>query len=314
MPTPNVGKTVISLYYPETRAIVDQLWGEKPHELYERAYEGHQENHHLAYLEAWKDWSGVDVRAFPHAYATSGASEPIKDIILTALPSARLHVFRGEYEGYARIAEGRGMPVIRHESQGNLLEAHLRPDDLVFLSDPSAIDGEHVEGLGAFLYYLERRNPGVKVVVDMAYVGACARHWRLDPSSHPNVHAVLFSLSKPFGVYGHRIGGAFCRQEIPSLYGNKWFKNYFSLQLGLRLMESTGDAESLPRRYAARQKALIDGLKAAGDLPESAMPAGVVLLARGPEGPEEFMRAPGRYRFCLTPALDRIINPEGGAR
>jgi len=206
------------------------------------------------------------------------------------------------------------MPVIRHADQESLIKGHLRPDDLVFLSDPSAIDGEHVEGLGAFLYYLRQRLPEVKVVLDMAYVGACSRLIRLDPSACPNVHAVLFSLSKPFGVYGHRIGGAFCRREIPSLVGNKWFKNYFSLQLGMRLMESTGDAESLPRRYAVHQKAVIDHLKVTGELPKSAEPANVVLLARGTQGPEEHMRAAGRYRFCLTPALDRKLNPEGGAR
>jgi len=314
MPSPNVVRTVISLYYPETRAILDALWAEKPHELYERGYEGRQENYHVPFLEAWKDWSRVNVRAFPHAYPTAGASEPIKDIILSAPISTRLHVFQGEYEGYSRIAEGRRMPVIRHESQAALIDAHLRPDDLIFISDPSAIDGEYVEGLGAFLYYLGRRHPDVRVVIDMAYVGACARTCPLDPSAYPNVHAVLFSLSKPFGVYGHRIGGAFCRQEIPSLVGNKWFKNYFSLQLGLRLMESTGDAESLPSRYAAHQKAVINQLKATGELPESAEPANVVLLARGSEGPEAFMRASGRYRFCLTPALDRKLNPEGGTR
>jgi histidinol-phosphate/aromatic aminotransferase/cobyric acid decarboxylase-like protein len=314
MRSPNIVKTVISLYYPETRAIVDELWAEKPHELYERAYEGRQENFHVPYLEAWKDWSGVDVRAFPHAYATGGASEPIKDIILLAPISSRLHVFRGEYEGYARIAEGRQMPVIRHESPEELLGGHLRPDDLIFLSDPSAIDGEFEPGLEGFLSDLERRDPRVKVVVDMAYVGACSRHTPIDPSAHPNVHAVLFSLSKPFGVYGHRIGGAFCRQEIPTLVGTKWFKNYFSLQLGLRLMESSLDAEGLPNRYAAHQQAAINHLKVIGELPASAVQANVVLLARGTDGPEDFMRAPGRYRFCLTPALDRKLNPEGGTR
>ena len=35
--------------------------------------------------------------------------------------------------------------------------------------------------------------------------------------THPNVRAVLWSLSKPFGVYYHRIGGIWSRDEIPTM-------------------------------------------------------------------------------------------------
>src|SRR5690348_15672568 len=109
-----IARTVYSYYYPETRRLVGQLWREEPHQLYDDAWERDLEGPHLPYLDAWKRWSGVDVSGFPHGYPTNGASEALKDLIMLMPAGARVHVFEGEYEGYARYAQARGMETIVH--------------------------------------------------------------------------------------------------------------------------------------------------------------------------------------------------------
>src|SRR4029453_14723702 len=69
----------------------------------------------------------------------------------------------------------------------------------------------------------------------------------------PSVQALAFSLSKPFGVYYDRIGGMLCRKAMPSLFGNQWFKNLTSLQLGQALIDRH-DVFDLPRRYRSIQR------------------------------------------------------------
>ena len=73
------------------------------------------------------------------------------------------------------------------------------------------------------------------------------------PPDSPAVQALAFSLSKPFGVYYDRIGGVLCRNAMPSLFGNQWFKNLTSLQLGAALLERH-DVFDLPRRYKNVQR------------------------------------------------------------
>lgn len=297
-------KTVYSFYYPEARSVVGRLWREEPHHLYDKAWEKKPEESHLPYLETWTRWSGVDVSAFPHGYPTNGASEALKDLILLMPEGARLHVFEGEYEGYARFAQARRMPVIVHERDWRrAIPGDFRRGDLCFISNPSAVDGEYWEGFDGFARTLQAYYPFVGIVLDVSYQGTVQRHRPIEASRHPNVRAVVFSLSKPFGVYGHRVGGCFSRQEIGTLYGNKWFKNYFSIELGRSLMERY-PVDALPKKYAAGQRAVIERAIASARLPAEAVPSNVVLLARSALGDAEYRRAPGTYRYCLTPGLE----------
>src|SRR5918999_601042 len=52
-----VRRTVYGFVYPETRALVDSLWAERPHALYAEAYRDRQDTLHLPFLEAWARWS-----------------------------------------------------------------------------------------------------------------------------------------------------------------------------------------------------------------------------------------------------------------
>jgi hypothetical protein len=120
--------------------------------------------------------------------------------------------------------------------------------------------------------------------------------------------AVLWSLSKPFGVYYHRVGGLLTRAEVPALRGHHWFKNLFSLALGERLMATYAPGQ-LPAAYSAHQTRAIARAKDAGAVDPEARASDVVLLAHGPAADErfaEYRRGEGQ-RYCLSPAMDAAI-------
>jgi len=326
-------KTVYSLYFPETREIVDTLWRERPHHLYEKNYTKRQDAMHGAFLAAYRDWvgrAGVTLgEGFAHEYPTAGASEGIQALLARIATSARpgtrprVHVLDGEYEGYLHVAAALGLETIAHERAPDAwrrsLTEHARAGDWFFVSQPSAIDGCVWDGLPELVRWLADRLPEVEVAVDLTYVGSVAHPMRIDLSA-PNVGVVLASLSKPFGVYYHRVGALLSRTPFASLYGNLWFKNLFSLALGERLLRAYEPCD-LPARYAPLQRAVIQQAVAAGDAPSQARPSDVVLLACARVEGEpsarftDFVRiresAASVMRFCLTPALDALIAEKG---
>lgn len=327
-----VCRTVYGIYWPETRRIVDALWQSRPHRWYERNYDRRQDAMHGPFLERWRSWVGeAGVRlgdGYAHAYPLAGANEGIHALLAHLASRAgetrpRVHVFEGEYEGYPHIAAALGLEVKTHARDPELyaitLAAAARPGDLFFLSQPSAIDGDVWPGMAGFLAWLGREAPGVSVAVDLTYVGAVARDYTID-LDQPNVAALLFSLSKPFGVYYHRVGGLLARQPQALLHGNLWFKNLFSLHLGERLMAEHG-ARDLPRRYQPLQQRTLDAGIAAGVIDAAAKPSDAVMLASATlagasdAAHGEFVRCVGRegtgLRWCLAPGMDGLLPAEG---
>jgi hypothetical protein len=136
---------------------------------------------------------------------------------------------------------------------------------------------------------------------------------------------VVWSLSKPFGVYYHCIGGLIARAEIPTLRGHHWFKNLFSVQLGERLM-AAHPAGELPARYRDRQHEALERTRAAGLVAADARPSDVVMLAHAswtpppratswptsPRGECVGMRAPplGADRAPVATLYRRLIEVE----
>lgn len=107
----------------------------------------------------------------------------------------------------------------------------------------------------------------------------------------------------------------FCRSENPGLFGNQWFKNLTSLQLGIRLMERF-DVFAMGRSYAGVQDRVAEDAGQALGL--ALMPADVFILAQAtagadadPEMASYLTRAPGaidaRPRLCLTPGMAERI-------
>jgi hypothetical protein len=323
-------RTVYGIYYPETRRIVDDLWAQRPHHWYERNYEKRQDAMHGPLLTRWRSWSrdaGVHLGdGFAHQYPTAGANEGIHAVLAHLAsrpgePRPRVHVFEGEYEGYPHIAAALGLEVRTHardpELYATTLAASARPGDWFFLSQPSAIDGDVWPGLAGFLAWLHRESPAVSVAVDLTYVGAVARDFTIDLDS-ANVAVALFSLSKPFGVYYHRVGGLLARQPLALLHGNLWFKNLFSLHLGERLMAEHA-AHDLPRRYLPVQQRALSAAIAEGVVDPSARASDAVMLATATVGSGdggEFFRCATRegisLRWCLAPGIDALVSREGG--
>jgi hypothetical protein len=312
----DVTRTVFGIYYPETRQIVDQLWQERPHHWYERNYTGRQDPMHRGCLARWRAWVGeAGVRlgdGYPFECPTAGASEGIHALLAlhATRGGRRIHVLEGEYEGYAIIGAALGLEVVIHQRAGwRESIARAQPGDQLWISQPSAIDGDLWSDFGSLVEHLATRAPGVRLIADLTYVGAVAGQTPIDLSS-PIIDAVLWSLSKPFGVYYHRIGGLIARAEIPTLRGHHWFKNLFSLQLGERLM-AAHPAGELAARYRDHQRDALARTRAAGLVAADARPSDVIMLAHAPGSPTSehaaYARGPG-LRFCLSPLMDRMIN------
>lgn len=323
-------KTVYSLYYPETRRIVDALWREAPHHLYERNYTKRQDAMHGPFLDGWRRFAtaaGVTLGdGFPHEYPVAGANEGIFALIsrLGARPATerpRVHVFHGEYEGFLHLAAAAFLETRFHsrdpERYRESFRRDARPGDWVFVSQPSAIDGNVWSGFPELVSFLNEKLPEVPVCIDLTYVGAVACDYAIDLTS-PNIAAVIASLSKPFGVYYHRIGVTLSREPIQSLYGNLWFKNLFSLALGERLVTEYGPRD-LPKRYQSLQSQVVERAALETEIPPDARACDVVLLASAtlPAGAEpdarfrDFVRARDEsatvLRFCLSPGMDALL-------
>ena len=292
-----VSTTVYSLVYPETKALLTELWEGQPHGMYEAPWTSRQDAMHHDFFTTWAAWSGQDgvARSHPHAYPTSGSSEAIRDAICLMAarsPRPRLVMLDGDYEGYPALAAAYGVEVVRlwRESWREALAGLQGPVE-AFLSQPSSIDGNAWGDFDAFVDAF----PG-PVNVDLCYIGCTTRDVPVE-LDHPKIERVFFSLSKVFGVYYHRIGGVWSRSEMPGLWGNRWFKNLFSLHFGTELM----------RRYRcgelARAAAPVQAAVAASYPRADLVPSEVVLLATAPEGEAAFTRSSGIARYCLTPGL-----------
>jgi histidinol-phosphate/aromatic aminotransferase/cobyric acid decarboxylase-like protein len=300
--------------------MVRRLWAEQPELLYECSYDDVQDAAHGVFLDAWSQWvkpavSGLGT--FGHRYVTNGSSEAIRETIWNLGGSARarglgacLHVFAGEYEGYAAYARAAGITVVTHDRTKWRDEQIYTTDALHawYVSQPSATDGNVWPELPELIATLAERN--VTIAVDLAYVGAAPKLPHLDLSS-PNVAHVFFSLSKVFGVFYHRVGGVLSRQPLLGLEGNKWFKNIFSLYLGTSLIREAASPRMLATRYQRFQVDACRLLREEHGIPLT--PSDAILLATSPLGnyPINFRRGP-LYRWCLTPTMDRLMRDELG--
>jgi histidinol-phosphate/aromatic aminotransferase/cobyric acid decarboxylase-like protein len=254
---------------------------------------------------------------YPHRYATNGSSEGIRESIWNLARVAHasnrpasLHVFVGEYEGYAAYARAAGVDVVTHDRAAwSDVEHDPYSMHRWYVSQPSAIDGNVWADFPAFLRAMAARD--IEVAVDLAYVGATERYLSIDVSL-PNVPYVFFSLSKVFGVFYHRVGGVLSRSPMLGLEGNKWFKNMFSLYLGTSLIHETPSPATLPARYRHVQAEACRMLAERHGIPLT--PSDVILLASSPPGPypDSFRRGPG-YRWCLTPTMDRLLGTSAEA-
>lgn len=306
-------KTVYSLVYPDTEKVLSKLWKSKPLGLYKKAYTGAQDNLHEDFKQVWLDWVKDVVvwnQNLVNFYPTAGSSEAIRESISQYSHQKylghRIHVFEGDYEGYAAFAQAYGIQVVKHDRNNFNSLMGINSGERFYISQPSSIDGNVWNKFDEFVKFLEYFAPGTDLMIDLCYVGSVSKKYNIDLSSRL-VHSVFFSLSKVFGVYYHRIGGVFCKREMPGLFGNRWFKNVFSLTFGMELMKKF-PVNFLPKKYEKIREKVIESLNSKESL--SLVPADVFLLANSNSDLlKEYQRGfSGVARICLTEMIDEVFN------
>jgi hypothetical protein len=317
-------KTVYALVTPESEAISRQLFSEYETILAPRkraAWTKKQDSYHVEFFDRWVAWSApvinFDRELFPFFYPGAGSSEILRHLIYSMgvrNSTARLHVFKGEYEGYKAVAEAARIKVVEWDRDDwqtfsksiNRVQWDMREGDLFFISQPSGIDGNVWSDFNEFLSTMDPNT----VVVDLTYVGAIPAVKERFDLTLPSVRNVVFSLSKPFGLYYNRIGGVWSRKVDPGLYGNVWFKNLDSLALGVQIMD-TLSVWDLPRRYSNLQRTAVKEIGA--ELGIELKPCDVFILGQAAPEESELSRYVTRTktaRICLTPYMSEMLGTD----
>lgn len=292
-------KAVYSYYFPEVRKIIDQIAANYPHETFLQSINPGLDDYHRPVIESYLhhfENQLPDLKTFPCQYVTGGASEGIFHLLaqLAAFPKNKpLYVLDGEYEGYAVYGVNLGLHFNAVKETSDFLKVE---PGIIFISNPSARDGNIINNEEI----LAACEAGHQIIYDVTYVGL-TDPYRFE-LNHKNIIAVLVSLSKPFGLYYHRIGFTFSRFEMKTLEVNKWFKNILSLRIAKDVLDRTGESE-LVNRYRSYQKEAL--LQMEKELGIHADPSQVILLGHiqngtVPTGWENYHRR-HNYRFCLTP-------------
>lgn len=292
-----------------------------------------QDAMHESYFAAWEAWAapvvGLAPAAFPLRYPTAGASEGIYKLMAEHLARCTaqgvepaIHIFEGEYEGFAAYAAALRIPLVRHRRDDWAeLAGRLGPGTGVqfWISQPSAIDGAVWPQFEAFAAMLAEYSPAAELIPDLTYVGCVARPFTV-ALDWPNVPAFVTSQSKPFGGYYQRAGSVFSRRESASLFGNRWFKNLLSLAWAETMMTRHSVFE-LPRRYRRHQQLAAELVGNRLGIPQLA-PSDVMVLATAPAPANEsgldplqrsVLRGSGSdrvLRLCLTPAMSMLVDPQ----
>jgi hypothetical protein len=306
---------------------------------FRQAWTQKQDAMHDDFFNAWLEWARpiaqVAGEEFVFRYPTAGASEGLRAIVeeYGSRASRRdkyepeIHIFGGEYEGYEAYAKAAYIPVRKHDrtrwehAVEAIANASVNKEVQVYLSQPSAIDGDTWEHYDAFMQALAGNAPRARVILDLTYVGCITKQTKIR-TDYPNIPVIVFSLSKPMGAYYDRIGGVLAKartpneEPYPALWGNKWFKNLTSLAFGREFMRRHHVYE-MPRKYASvQQRAIAEftrKIQARGHA-ITLRPADVFILATG-----ELLRTPtemssylerqgvGRLRVCLTPTMSELI-------
>ncbi len=292
-------KAVYCYYYPEIREIIDEVAAHYPHETFLQSINPGLDNFHEPVIDSYIQHFKYELPvlgSFPNRYITGGASEGIfhtLSFIKAHRSDSPLYILKGEYEGYAGYGNNLGLQFTTVDQLSDLLSL---PKGILFLSNPSARDGNIIPNQEI----LAVADTGQEIVYDITYVGMTDPHeFQLD---HPNIIAVISSLSKPFGMYYYRVGFTFSRFEINTLMVNKWFKNIHSLIIAKKVLDQI-DSKELVAKYRGLQKKAIQQMNK--DLGTHAKPSQVVLLAYSDKTPDNkdllVHNRQSNFRYCLTP-------------
>ena len=299
---------VYSYTTPEVRRVIADLTQSYPGEVIDEGWVRSDltkfQDSAFAALIALRGDEVLGLNRFEFRYPTYGSDHAICEY-MTHLKvdegHSFIYVFENDYEGYVERAKSRGL-------EPRLIPIDCEPTSLSpgvwFISNPSARDGNVLQEdvIGGLL------NAGHRIAYDLAYLGT-TNDYHFD-LRHEGIDAAFVSLSKPYGLFSHRIGLSFFRKPVPSLIANElWFKNIFGLKLATEVLTHI-DSKSYARKYKTRQSTIVEQLRQESGLP--LVTSDAFLLAHITEAStnsltqeqqtalKRYMRGPG-YRFCLTP-------------
>lgn len=300
-------KAVYSYYFPEIRDLVSDVTKKYPHgEFLKSVTPPGLDDFEKPVVEKMKEYykdevSGFD--GFNFVYPTAGSSEGIYHLltrIKTVSPEKPIYTFVGEYEGYRECAAGMGMKVT--EVEEDMEEIKKLPNGIWFISNPSARNGMIIENS----LINQIADLGHEIVLDLAYLGMTEKY-KFD-LSHPNIVAVLTSMSKPFGLFYYRVGFTFTKTPVKTLYGTKWFKNILSLIIAGKVFEKFTSRYFFEKYSKVKERILGKIAKETGIVMKSSdvLPLGYLTESDFEKLSEEQKKlvAPFKrghyYRFCLT--------------
>lgn len=238
-PTP----TIYSFYAPEVQDVVrnelnalNGVFGppgkKNIHEILRQNYSPGLDELHFPLLRKYERFARsegvIGLDTFEHKYFTNGSSEGIFHLIVGLLPAKPLYQFDGEYQGYQAYADAVGRPIITVQSTDELMAL---PPGILIVSNPSS---KH--GCAYHSSALKEWGQKHKIILDLAYMGMTQEPLNIDLTDD-SIIAVLGSLSKPFGLYYYRIGFCYSKWGVPSLYGNRWFKDALSIKIGEAVLD-----------------------------------------------------------------------------
>ena len=298
--------SVYAYYYLEVRKTVEKVIKKFSQDILLKSIFPGLDNYHIPFVEKFVSCSAkyqIGLNGFENKYFVNGSTEGIFHLLVDAVfhnQDKPIYIFKGEYEGYREYAKNIGGIVTE-------IDINSDPKNLPlgrwFISNPSAIDGNIIKNQ----IIKKLCDLGHEVILDISYIGT-TKQFRID-LSHPNIIAVLASMSKPFGLFYYRIGITFTRKPMMTLYPNKWFKNILSITIGETLLDKFGIGYFYGK-YRPFQKKAIEMLSK--EIGIKVFPSDILLLAHLPvekakkltikqkELLSKYSRGDG-YRFCLTP-------------
>ena len=288
-------RTVYCYYFPEIRKIINEVVRNYPHDIYLQSIEPGLDNFHLPIIDKFIEFNKNTVpglKNFEYKYFTEGSRQGIFHLLVKIRneeSETPVYVLKGEYEGYKEYGVRIGLEIIEIDENEDF---STLKKGIWFISNPSGRDGNIIEN--DFINRICERH---RVIYDLAYVGL-TKEYKFDVT-HPNIIAVVGSMSKPFGLYYYRAGFTFTKKPLETLIANKWFKNIFSLIITDRILTKIKPQE-LYEKYKPIQKKIVKKLNAKHNL--NLKNSDVLLLAYSDKKIEGFERDKFT-RICLTPYL-----------
>lgn len=320
--TENVTRTIYSIAWPETREILKDVQALDLTPMFSETWSKKQDAIHIPYMNKWKKafkpFVSFDENELKFGYPTNGSSESINMILANLNTKGfELVVFKEEYEGYAMVAKNLGMKIhyVSHKDYQkdiNELMLNNKAKMVMFISQPSSIDGNYWNGFDDYAEFME--HTGIRLYVDVTYAGNF-NHKQIDLNRYSCIDGVIYSLSKCFGVYYHRIGGCFLREENPLLWPMLWFKNLMSIQYAIYLIDAFEKGKYKNTQVNVKKWQMEIAAELAQELKVRVIPSDVPMIVmvevdlEAHPWQENYMRGENKeyIRVCISKSLEKKV-------